>query len=78
MSGDYSVVDKTFSEIKRLTAADPFQPFRLRADGLEILVDHPNCVGFHPEVPFLTVHTRTDIYKFGVENIVLIRESHSP
>lgn len=75
---EYNVVDKTFAEIKRLTSAEPFEPFRLRADGLEISVDHRNCLGFHPEVPFLTVHTRTDIYKLGVENVVLIRESHNP
>jgi hypothetical protein len=76
MADDYSVIDKTFSEIKRLTSVTPFQPFRLRADGVEIVVDHPTCIGFHPEVPFLTVHTRRDIYKLGVENVVLIRESY--
>lgn len=77
MASDYDVVEKTFSGIKRLVAAQPFEPFRLQVDGEEISVDHPNCIAFHPEVPYLTVHTRTDIYKIAVANVSLIRESYT-
>jgi hypothetical protein len=77
MSTDFDYVEKTFSEIKRLASADPFEPFRLRVDGEEIPVDHPNCIAFHPEVPFLTVHTRTDVYRISVRNVALVRESHA-
>jgi hypothetical protein len=77
MPSDFDIVEKTFSEIKRLTAADPFEPFRLRVDGQEITVDHPNCIGFHPEVPYLTVHTRSEIYRIAVEHVTLIRESYA-
>ena len=76
MADDFDVVEKTFSEIKRLTAAEPFEPFRLQFNGEEIAVDHPNSIAFHPEVPYLTVHTRTDIYKIAVANVSLIRESY--
>jgi hypothetical protein len=77
MSSDFDSVEKTFAEIKRLVAADTFEPFRLRVDGEEINVDHPNCIAFHPEVPFLTIHTRTDIFRIAVKNVALVRESYA-
>jgi alkylated DNA repair dioxygenase AlkB len=52
MPTDFDAADKTFSELKRLVSADPFESFRLRVDGEEISVDHPNCIAFHPEVPY--------------------------
>ena len=76
MSNGFDVIEKTFLEIKRLMSADPFEPFRLRVNGEEITVDHPNRIAFHPEVPYLTVHTRTDIYRIAVEHVALIRESY--
>ena len=78
MPNDFDAVEKTFTEIKRLTAADPFEPFRLSVGGREIAVDHPNCIGFHPEVPYLSIHTREDIFRIAVEYVDLIREAHTP
>lgn len=77
MANDFDVVEKNFAEIKRLVAAEPFEPCRLQVNGEEIAVDHPNSIAFHPEVPYLTVHTRTEIYKIAVANVLLIRESYS-
>jgi alkylated DNA repair dioxygenase AlkB len=77
MPTDFDAADKTFSELKRLVSADPFESFRLRVDGEEISVDHPNCIAFHPEVPYVTVHTRTDIYRIAVKDVALVRESYA-
>lgn len=77
MSDDFDAIEKTFSEIKRLASAEPFEPFRLQVNGEVIPIDHPNSIGFHPEVPYLTVHTRDEIYKIAVENVTLIRESYT-
>lgn len=77
MSNGFDTVEKKFSEIKRLVSADPFERFAVCAGGEIIPVDHQNCIAFHPEVPYLTVHTRTDIYKVAVEDVELIREAYS-
>lgn len=77
MSESFDSAEKTFNEIKRLTAQEPFEPFRIQVDGKEISVDHPNSIAFHPEVPYLTIHTRTDIYKVAVANVSIVRESYA-
>jgi hypothetical protein len=77
MAEEFDSVDKTFKEIKRLTAQQPFEPFRIQVNGEDIAVDHRNSIAFHPEVPYLTIHTRTDIYKVAVAKVSLIRESYA-
>ena len=61
--------DATFEKIKRLLRNDPFVPFTLRSGGQDIDVLHPNAIAFHPEVPFLTVYGRTDVYELPVEKV---------
>ena len=78
MADEYNVLDKTFSELKRLAMSIPFEPFRVRPEGMEVPIDHPNCIGFHREVPFLTLHSRADISRLGMESVTLLRESHGP
>ena len=75
MASNFDATEKTFAEIKRLAAQEPFEPFRIQVDGEQIAIDHPNSIAFHPEVPFLTIHTRTDIYKVAVAKVSLVRES---
>ncbi len=65
--------DSTFDKIKRLLRNDPFVPFTLRSGGRDIEVSHPNAVAFHPEVPFLTVYDRTEVYELSVEKIAHVR-----
>lgn len=78
MPSEFDTVEKTFAEIKRLASADPFEPFYLRIDGEEIPVEHPNCIGFHPEVPYVNVFTRDNTYRAAVKHVRLIREQYSP
>lgn len=77
MSNEFDAVEKTFAEIKRLASADPFEPFYLHIDGEDLPVEHPNCIGFHPEVPCVHVFTRDNTYRAAVEHVKLIREQYT-
>lgn len=68
--------ETTFEKIKQLLRADPFVPFALRSGNRDIEVSHPNAVAFHPEVPFLTVYDKTEIYDLPVEQIACVQRQH--
>lgn len=75
MAGDTS--GAIFTKIQTLLRSDPFLPFTLRSGDKDIEVSHPNAVAFHPEVPFLTVYTRTEIYDLPVDNIAFVQRQHA-
>jgi hypothetical protein len=66
-----------FAKIQTLLRHDPFLSFTLRSGDKDIEVSHPNAVAFHPEVPFLTVYTRTDIYDLPVDRIAFVQRQHA-
>ena len=66
-----------FAKIQTLLRSDPFLPFTLCSGGKDIEVSHPNAVAFHPEVPFLTVYTRTEIYDLPVDKIAFVQRQHA-
>ena len=68
--------DATFKKIKQLLNSDPFVPFILRSDTKDIEVSHPNAIAFHPEVPFVTVYDKTEIYDLPIEKIAFVQRQH--
>lgn len=46
--------------------------FTLRSGNKDIEVSHPNAIAFHPEVPFLTVYDKTEIYDLPVDKIARV------
>ncbi|MEX0865868.1 MAG: hypothetical protein WD030_00830 [Pirellulales bacterium] len=68
--------DLTFDKIKNLLRSDPFVAFTLRCGDADIRVSHPNAVAFHPEVPFVTVYDKTEIYDLPVEKISFVERQH--
>jgi hypothetical protein len=67
----------TFQKIKQLLRSEPFMPFTLRSGDTDIEVSHPNAVAFHPEVPFLTVYDKTEIYDLPVDRISYVQRQHA-
>jgi hypothetical protein len=67
----------TFQKIKQLLRTDPFVPFILRVGSRDIEISHPNAIAFHPEVPFFTVYSRTEIYDLPIEKIAFIQRQHA-
>jgi hypothetical protein len=65
-----------FNQIKQLVRNDPFVPFTLRSGNKDIEVTHPNAIAFHPEVPFVTIYDRTEIYDLPVEQIAFVQRQH--
>ena len=69
--------ETTFDKIKQLLRKDPFVPFVLRCGNRDIAVSHPNAAAFHPEVPFLTVYDRTDVFELPVAEISYVQRQPS-
>ena len=67
---------QTFEKIQQLLKRDPFEPFILQINGKEVHVTHQNAVAFHPEVPFITVYDRTEIYDIPIDHVDLIERQH--
>jgi hypothetical protein len=66
-----------FNKIKQLLRSDPFIPFTLRSGDKDIQVTHPHAIAYHPEVPFVTIYDKTDIYELPVSNIALVQHQHA-
>ncbi|MEO8497280.1 MAG: hypothetical protein ABI614_19595, partial [Planctomycetota bacterium] len=69
--------ESVFAKIQNLLRSEPFLPFTLRSGDEDIEVSHPNAVAFHPEVPFLTVYTRAEIYDLPIDKIAFVRRQHA-
>ena len=68
--------DTIFAKVKQLLRNDPFVPFTLRSGNSDIEVSHPNAIAFHPEVPFLTVYDKTEIYDLPIDKIAYVQRQH--
>ena len=65
-----------FKKIKQLVRSDPFVPFTLHSGNRDIDVTHPNAIAFHPEVPFITIYDKTEIYDLPVATIAFVQLQH--
>jgi hypothetical protein len=65
-----------FTKIKQLVRNDPFVPFTLRSGNTDIEVTHPNAIAFHPEVPFVTIYDKTEIYDLPIEAVAFVQRQH--
>lgn len=74
---DNGNLELTFDKIKQLMRSDSFMPFTLRCGETDIEVTHPNAVAFHPEVPFVTIYDKTEIYDVPVEKISFVQRQHA-
>ncbi len=70
-------MDDTFHKIQQLVNRDPFQPFTIRSGGKDIEVSHRNAIAFHPEVPFVGIYTRDNVYHVPIAKVDHIAESYS-
>jgi hypothetical protein len=65
-----------FKKIKQLVRSDPFTPFTLHAGSADIEVTHPNAIAFHPEVPFVTIYDKAEIYELPLAMITFVQRQH--
>ena len=65
-----------FNKIKQLLRNDPFVPFMLRSGNKDIEASHPHAIAFHPEVPFVTIYDRTEIYELPVSKVAFVQHQH--
>jgi hypothetical protein len=73
---DASSENLIFNKIKQLLRNDPFVPFMLRSGNKDIEVTHPHAIAFHPEVPFVTIYDKTEIYELPVAKVSFVQHQH--
>lgn len=74
---DENTENLVFNKIKQLLRNDPFVPFTLRSGETDIEVTHPHAIAFHPEVPFVTVYDKTEVYKLPVSKVAFVQRQHT-
>jgi hypothetical protein len=66
-----------FNKIKQILRCDPFVPFTLRSGNKDIEVTHPHAIAFHPEVLFVMIYDKTEIYELPVSAIAFVQHQHA-